>query len=86
MSSTVKLQLNMLYYQRSSVRRRTSEDGKSLIVTRVTERNAHTRSNGETVYVLAGNIKGNRHGEEGAIGKTEIVNDTAGTYETCPDI
>ena len=85
MSSTVKLQLNMLYYERSSVRRRTGEDGKSLIVTRVTERNAHARSNGEVVDVLAGDIKGDRHGEERAIGKTEIVNDAVRTYEICPD-
>ena len=86
MSSTAKIKLNVQYYQRNSARGRTSDDGKSLIVTRVTERNAHARSNGKAVDVLAGNIKSKRHGEEGAIGKTESVNDTAGTYETCPDI
>ena len=68
------------------MRKLTSDDSKGLVVTRVTESNADTRRKGETVDVLAGNIKGNRHGEEGAIGKTESVNDTAGTYETCPDI
>ena len=86
MSSTAKIKLNVQYYQRNSARGRTSDDGKSLIVTRVTERNAHARSNGEVVDVLAGDIKGDRHGEDRAIGKTEIVNDAVRTYEICPDI
>lgn len=57
--------------------RLTSEDGKGVLVTGVAEGDASSGSNLEVVNLLLGDVEGDGHGEEGAIGETEGGEDAA---------
>lgn len=54
----------------------TSDDCKSLVVTRVAQDKTGTRSNSFALDILFGHIQGNWHGEEVTIRETESINDT----------
>ncbi len=60
----------------------TSDDSECLVVAGITESDAQAGGNGETVDVLARNIKSDGDGEEGTLNQTKGVHHTARMMST----
>lgn len=59
-----------------TLRIRTRDDSKGLVISRVSESNASARDDVESVNVFLGDIEVDWDGEESTVGETERGNDT----------
>lgn len=53
------------------------DDGQVAVVTEIAKRDARTGLDADLVDLLLGNVEGDRDGEEGAVGKADVLDNSA---------